>query len=189
MWLIMRGALSANVRKVHESYYLPSMTGIGTLILESEARTLPGALNERHREHMAQQLNGAHSLKGTYPFTHATSLKAYRLNKFLHELIKPAQRAKFLADPETAFTAAGLTESEKDLVRRRDWQAMIHYGVIFFMLEKLGAVIGTSNLHIYAAMRGEKLEDFMKTRNAQVMYSVTGNDAANKVDWDKKPAA
>ena len=58
------------------------------------------------------------------------------------------------------------------MVRKRDWREMIHYGVIFFMLEKLGAVVGTSNLHIYAAMRGQSLEDFLKTRNTQVLYSV-----------------
>ena len=46
------------------------------------------------------------------------------------------------------------------MVRSRDWRAMIQYGVSFFMLEKLGAVTGVSNLHIYAAMRGETLEDF-----------------------------
>ncbi|WP_372439772.1 hypothetical protein [Burkholderia plantarii] len=34
------------------------------------------------------------------------------------------------------------------------------------MLEKLGAVTGVSNLHIYAAMRGETLEAFQRTRNA-----------------------
>ena len=62
---------------------------------------------------------------------------------------------------------------------------MIHYGVIFFMLEKLGAVVGTSNLHIYAAMRGESLDDFLKTRNAQVLYSVAGTDSG-KTDWDEK---
>jgi gallate dioxygenase len=44
--------------------------------------------------------------------------------------------------------------------------------VIFFLLEKLGAVLGTTNLHIYAAMRGQSLEEFQKTRNAQVLYSV-----------------
>ena len=56
---------------------------------------------------------------------------------------------------------------------------MIHYGVIFFLLEKLGAVIGVSNLHIYAAMRGQPLEDFMKTRNAPgAMYSVAGDAQA-----------
>jgi hypothetical protein len=31
MWLIMRGALSANVRKFHQTYYLPSMAGIANM--------------------------------------------------------------------------------------------------------------------------------------------------------------
>lgn len=188
MWLIMRGALSANVKKVHTSYYLPSMTGIGTLILENEAVSLPGKLNERHREFMAKQLDGAEKLKGTYPFDHAKSLKAFRINKFLHGMIVPAQREAFLADPEAAFTKAGLSDEEKGLIRRRDWRGMIHYGVIFFMLEKLGAVVGVSNLHIYAAMRGETLEDFLKTRNTKVMYSVAGdtNKAGAGGQWEKK---
>jgi len=75
---------------------------------------------------------------------------------------------------KTAFAAAALTEQERDLIRRRDWQEMIHYGVSFFMLEKLGAVIGISNLHIYAAMRGETLEEFQKSRNTQIVYSTSG---------------
>ena len=70
------------------------------------------------------------------------------------------------------FEESGLTELERDMVRRRDWRALIHYGVIFFLLEKLGAVLGTTNLHIYAAMRVQSLEDFQKTRNAQILYSV-----------------
>ena len=71
------------------------------------------------------------------------------------------------------------------MVRNRDWRELIHYGVIFFMLEKLGAIVGRLNLHIYAAMRGQSLEDFQKTRNAQVLYSVAGQDAG-KTDWDEK---
>ena len=39
-------------------------------------------------------------------------------------------------------------------------------------MEKLGAVVGTTNLHIYTAVRGQSLEDFLKTRNTQVLYSV-----------------
>jgi gallate dioxygenase len=100
-------------------------------------------------------------------------------------MVNPDHRKKFLADAEASFKEAGLTEEEKDLVRRRDWRAMIHYGVIFFMLEKLGAVMGVSNLHIYAAMRGQSLEEFQKTRNAQVLYSVAGNDGGT-LAWDKK---
>ncbi|NCV60960.1 MAG: gallate dioxygenase, partial [Betaproteobacteria bacterium] len=166
------------------SLYSPSMTGIASLVLENESIPTPCSVNERHRARMLEQLAGVERLEGTYPFTHASSLKAYRLNKYLHSLIVPAHRETFLNDPEVSFAAAGLSDVEKDLVRRRDWRGMIHYGVIFFMLEKLGAVIGTSNLHIYAAMRGESLEDFMKTRRAKLNYSVAGAAAAKKVDWD-----
>jgi gallate dioxygenase len=36
-----------------------------------------------------------------------------------------------------------------------------------------------SNLHIYAAMRGETLEQFQKTRNApSALYSVAGSPPA-----------
>lgn len=51
-----------------------------------------------------------------------------------------------------------------------------------------GAVTGVSNLHIYAAMRGETLEQFQKTRNAPgALYSVAGKDAP-QLAWDKEPA-
>jgi hypothetical protein len=82
---------------------------------------------------------------GAYPFTLQNSVKGYRVNKFLHRLMQPAHRQHFLTDPESAFEEAKLTEEERDLIRRRDWPGLIHYGVIFFMLEKLGAVIGVSN--------------------------------------------
>ena len=48
----------------------------------------------------------------------------------------------------------------------------IHYGVTFFVLEKLAAVVGVSNLHVYAAMRGQSLEEFQATRNAKIEYGV-----------------
>ena len=186
MWLTMRGALSANVECKHRSYYLPSMTGIATAIYEGtdEPNTV---VVQRHRQHVARELAGVERLKGTYPFTLERSVKAYRINDYLHRMVEPSHREQFKRDPEASFTQAGLTEEEKDLIRRQDWRGMMHYGVIFFMLEKLGAVVGVSNLHIYAAMRGESLEDFQKTRNAQVMYSVAGKEGDN-LAWDKKSA-
>jgi len=188
MWLVMRGALSSNVRKTHQSYYLPSMTGIATAIYENLASPPIAGEVERHRRHVAQELAGVQALQGTYPFTLETSVRAYRLNKFLHGMTRPAHRAAFLADEEAAFDAAGLTARERDMVRHRDWRGLIQYGVIFFMLEKLGAVVGVSNLHIYAAMRGQSLEDFQQTRNAPgALYSVAGKDAAPQT-WDKAAA-
>ena len=186
MWLVMRGALSARVRKLHQSYYLPSMTGIATAIYENEAEPAPESELTEYRDHIRHQTAGAEALPGTYPFTLERSVKGYRLNKFLHALIEPARRAGFLADPEAAFAEAGLSEEERDLVRRRDWRGLIRYGAIFLMLEKLGAVIGVSNLHIYAAMRGETLEQFQKTRNAPAaLYSVAGKDSG-RTSWDRK---
>lgn len=176
-WLIMRGALSAVVKNLHQDYYLPSMTGIATLLLENQDRAVPAEVNARHRAHMQHQLAGIDKLPGTYPFTLARSAKGYRLNKFLHRMIEPQWRQRFLAEPEALFAESGLSEEECDLLRRRDWRGLIHYGVIFFVLEKLAAVLGIPNLQVYAAMRGESLEDFIQTRNQQVLYSVAGKAA------------
>lgn len=176
MWLVMRGALSASVRKLHQTYYLPSMTGIATAIYENQAEPRP-APDAAYLAHINHQLAGVEKLEGSYPFTLARSVTGYRLNKFLHRLTEPEWRAKFRGAQEALFDEAQLTGEERDLVRRLDWRGMIHYGVSFFMLEKLGAVIGVSNLHIYAAMRGQTLEEFQKTRNAPgALYSVAGTD-------------
>lgn len=184
MWLVMRGALSAQVKCLHRSYYLPSMTGIATAVYENLAGVATDATVERHRAHIATQLSGAERIAGSYPFTLERSVKAYRLNHFLHDLIVPERRAAFAADEEAEYERVHLPEHERAMVRARDWRALIQYGVIFFMLEKLGAVVGTSNLHIYAAMRGETLEAFLRTRNAPgALYSVAGKDAKN-LQWD-----
>ena len=161
------------------------MTGIATAIYENQAAEPSAAELARRRALADAQLAGVERLAGSYPFTIERAVQAYRLNHFLHGLVLPEVRAAFLADEEAAFERAGLSEVERDLVRRRDWRGLIRYGAIFFMLEKLGAVVGVSNLHIYAAMRGESLEDFQRTRNAPgALYSVAGK-GAGALAWDR----
>lgn len=179
MWLVMRGALSAQVRCTHRAYTLPSMTGIATMLFENHASApLAGEL-QRHRQAAGQQLDGVEKLPGTYPFTLARSVVHYRLNRFLHGLVDPQARAAFLADEARACRAGGLSEQECAMVMQRDWRGLIRHGAIFFVLEKLGAAVGVSNLHIYAAMRGQPLADFLRTRNAPgAVYSVAAQPAA-----------
>jgi gallate dioxygenase len=186
MWLVMRGALAPKVRKLHQSYYLPSMTGIATTIYEDDD-PVPPLPDASYIAHIGRQLAGIETLDGTYPFTLERSVKAYRLNKFLHRLIEPEWRAAFRLNQEALFEQAGLTPEERALVRALDWRGLIRYGASFFMLEKLGAVVGVSNLHIYAAMRGQSLEEFQKTRNApNALYSVAGTDAAERqLTWSR----
>lgn len=189
MWLIMRGAMPAGVNCLHREYYLPSMTGIAVAVYEP-AVAADAALQareiERHRQHVAHQLDGIEKLGGTYPFTLETANTRYRINRYLYQLIQPAFRERFLADPQATYEEAGLSQEEREMISQRDWQGMIRYGVIFFLLEKLGAVVGVSNLHIYAAMRGQSLEEFQKTRNAPgALYSVAGAAVDKAAEWGK----
>jgi gallate dioxygenase len=185
MWLVMRGALSPQVRKVFQSYYLPSVTAIATAIYEDLGDVPDPAASEAHRAKIAYELDGADTIDGTYPFTYARSAGAFRANRFLHGLVEPAARAEFLADPSAAMHRAGLSADEQDMIRRRDWRAMIHAGFNFFMLEKLAAVCGIPNPQIYAGMRGETLEAFLQTRNAPgALYSVAGG-SGSKEHWNR----
>ncbi len=138
------------------------MTGIATAIYEGMDDAPNPAIVERQRDTWLASSPASRRIEGTYPFTLERSVKAFRINDYLHRMVEPSHREAFLRDPEASFAAAGLTEQERDLIRRRDWRGLMHYGAIFFMLEKLGAVTGVSNLHIYAAMRGETLETFQR---------------------------
>ena len=98
----------------------------------------------------------------SYVFDLERSAKGLRLNRFLHGLTRQDKRKLFLESPEEAMK--GLTEDEKQMVRRLDWKAMQDYGASFFCLEKLARTMGVSNPEMVAAFRGETLEQFLKTR-------------------------
>ena len=161
------------------------VTAISTAIYEDLGTPATDAEKSAQLALIHHQLAGADQLTGTYPFDLTRSVKGFRINTFLHRLIDPEFRRQFLDAPESCFEAAALSDHESDMIRRRDWRAMIHYGATYFVLEKLGAVVGTSNLHIYAAMRGQSLEEFMKTRNAPTaLYSVAAV-SADEPAWAK----
>jgi gallate dioxygenase len=185
MWLVMRGALTPKVRKVHQSYCLPSMTATATVVYEdvpeeNEDETPAAYLAKAKREY-----DGVAKLEGSYPFDFARSMRAYRLNRYLHGIIQPELRGRFLYDREGSYDRGQLTEHEKEMLRKLDWRALIKYGVIFFILEKLAAAVGVPNQQIYASMRGESLEDFQKTRKTQVLYSVAGSHGKKDEDSGK----
>lgn len=182
MWLIMRGALSDRVRLVHKQTYAPSVTNIATLILEDLGDAPDPAAVEAYRAHIGYELDGAGTLSGTYPFTHTRSHANFRINAFLHDLVKPEHRARFVADFDALASERGLTEDEQDLIRNRRWIEMVRRGVSFFVLEKMAAVLGVSNPEVYAAFRGETLAQFLATRKVPMTYSVAGGDKVKAMD-------
>ncbi|MBQ0960932.1 gallate dioxygenase [Ideonella sp. 4Y11] len=182
MWLIMRGALSEQVRLVHKQTYAPSVTNICTLVFEDLGGEPDPAAVAAYRTHIGHELDGAGALPGTYPFTHARSHANLRLNSFLHELVKPAHRARFLSDFDALATEHGLSAEEQALIRERRWIEMIRRGVSFFVLEKMAAVLGVPNPAVYAAFRGESLAQFLATRKVPMTYSVAGGDKVRAME-------
>lgn len=186
MWLVMRGALTPRVRKVHQSYCLQSMTATATVVYEDVVETDEAQGVAAFDQQARREYEGLTKLEGSYPFTFDLSRRAYRLNKYLHGIIQPELRGRFLYDREGSYERGRLTEEEKDMLRNLDWRALIRYGVIFFILEKLAAAVGVPNQAIYAAMRGESLEAFQKTRKTQVLYSVAGTHGKKRNENSKK---
>src|SRR5678815_603333 len=69
MWLIMRGALSSSVRKIHQSYYLPSMTALATAVYENEAAAPSAEAKKAYVQQMGHQLSGVEQLQGCLLYT------------------------------------------------------------------------------------------------------------------------
>lgn len=135
---------------------------------------VPVETNQQHRDKITRNLSALRMLAGSCPSTQERSLNSLRFNRFLHQLIKPQVREQFKQDQEKRFSDAGLNATEREMLRQRYWYKLIQFGAGFFLLGKFGAAPGTSNLHIYAAMKGLSLEEFQKIHTQQVTYSVAG---------------
>jgi len=177
MWMLMRGALAPKVNKLHQSFFLPSMTSIATMLFEDAEPDPSPETPEEYAERIYRDVEPATHLEGTYPFTIERNVKAWRINSFLHTIVDPEFRKRFKEDFEALADEHKLTEEEKRMIRELDWIGMIRYGVIFFNLEKLAPVVGLGNIDVYAAMKGMSVPDFQKTRNAAINYSVEAEPA------------
>jgi protocatechuate 4,5-dioxygenase alpha chain len=61
----------------------------------------------------------------------------------------------------------GLSDEEKELIRERDFQALVEAGTNIYFLLKIGSVTGNGLYKIGAQMRGETYEQFLATRNTR----------------------
>ena len=106
----------------------------------------------------------ASEMPGTHIFTGERSRRGYRLNKLAMSLTEPENRRRFLADEDGYMRALQLEADEIDMVRRRDWAAMIEHGGNIYLILKIAGTVGQTLLQMGAQMRGETLEQFMATR-------------------------
>jgi protocatechuate 4,5-dioxygenase alpha chain len=93
------------------------------------------------------------------------SRRGVRLNRMCFSLCEPRNRDAFKADEEGYMKNYSLTESERQLVRTRDFKGLIEAGTNIYALLKIGSATGTSLYRMGAQMRGETYEQFLATRN------------------------
>jgi protocatechuate 4,5-dioxygenase alpha subunit len=116
---------------------------------------------------MKPQVDREHPIPETTVFDLDASRRGIRFNKLCASLCSPANRDAFKVDEEAYLARFGLTEEEKDLVRRRDFKGMIEHGMNIYFMLKMGAVTGNGLYRMGAQMRGETYEQFLATRNVK----------------------
>jgi hypothetical protein len=86
-------------------------------------------------------------------FYEETARRGIRLNKAAYSLKHPEQRELFERDEEAWMEQFGLTDEEKDLMRRRDWIGLWRAGMTIYVMVKLSGVTGTPLPEIGKQMR------------------------------------
>ena len=86
-------------------------------------------------------------------FDEATAMRGIRLNRAAYSLKDAHQRELFAHDEEAWMDQFGLTDDEKELVRRRDWIGLWRSGMSIYVMVKLSGVTGTPLPEIGKQMR------------------------------------
>ena len=103
-------------------------------------------------------------IAGTTVFTGERSRRGYRINKLAMSLTDEANRHAFKADERAYMRRFGLSDRERQLIEKRDWNGLVEAGGSIYLLIKIGGTIGQNLLQMGAQMRGETLEAFLKSR-------------------------
>ena len=86
-------------------------------------------------------------------FHEPTATRGMRLNKAAYSLKHADQRELFASDEQAWMEQFGLTETEQDLMRRRDWIGLWRAGMTIYVMVKLSGVTGTPLPEIGRQMR------------------------------------
>jgi protocatechuate 4,5-dioxygenase alpha chain len=119
-------------------------------------------------------------LPGTIVFDADRARQGYHLNMFCMSMMKPENRAAFKANERAYLDQWPMTEEQKQVILRRDWNGMLALGGNIYFTAKLAATDGLSFQQIAAKMSGSTQEEY-----AQMMIeggrSIEGN--RSKSEW------
>jgi protocatechuate 4,5-dioxygenase alpha chain len=122
-------------------------------------------------------------LPGTIVFDADRARQGYHLNMFCMSMMKPENRAAFKANERAYLDQWPMTEEQKQVILKRDWNGMLALGGNIYFTAKLAATDGLSFQQIAAMMSGSTQEEY-----AQMMIkggrSIEGN--RSKSEWKRR---
>ncbi len=99
-------------------------------------------------------------IPGTYVFDGDRAIQGRHLNRFCMSLMSPANRARFKADQRAYLDEWDMTESQKQAVVARDFEALLNLGGNIFFVLKLAALDGRPTQSVAASFSGQSNEEY-----------------------------
>ena len=99
-------------------------------------------------------------IPGTTIFDAEQSRKGYHLNQFCMSLMKPENRARYLADRRAYLDEWPMSEDQKQAVLARDLNRCIALGGNIYFLAKIGSTDGKSFQQMAGSMTGMTEEQY-----------------------------
>ena len=125
-------------------------------------------------------LEAYEDIPGTTLFNAQRSRQGYHLNMFCMSLMKDENRKAFKADERAYLAKFPMTEEQRQMILKRDWNGMLRLGGNIYYTSKLGATDGLSFQNLAALMTGTTQEQY-----AQMMIkggrSIEGNRSKSDV--------
>ena len=122
-------------------------------------------------------------LPGTTVFDADRARQGYHLNMFCMSMMKPENRAAFKASERAYLDKWPMTEEQKQVILKRDWNGMLALGGNIYFTAKLAATDGLSFQQIAAIMTGSTQQEY-----AQMMIKggrpIEGN--RSKSEWKRR---
>jgi protocatechuate 4,5-dioxygenase alpha chain len=102
----------------------------------------------------------ARHIPGTVIFDGAQAVKGYALNKMCYSLNHADNRVEFARDEEAYCRRYGVSDAQRDAIRRRDVLALVEDGGNVYYLAKLAGVFGLGVQDIGAQQTGVSVAEF-----------------------------
>ncbi len=101
-------------------------------------------------------------IPGTTVFDAERSRQGYHLNMFCMALMKAENRAAFKANEAEFLQRFPMSDAQRQMVLKRDWNGMIALGGNIYFLAKLFSTDGKSFQQVAAIMTGSAQETYAK---------------------------